>query len=297
MLASAVTAEADFDLEKAVMKNLKWIRPPTPGTDYKDMMDFFNTNPKEIDNRQIEAAKKAKAMAKQPLDDLVTPPKKDKKDKKQSRKKKDKKKQKKSNRYHEPSIPYGHHHRALTDAELLAYATPVYHSPFAATPLSAYTSQPVHPHEQYFYHHEAARQESPYHHSPLTHHPTLHNNSDSDSDSSSDSSSNSSSSDSHESEKRHKKKKKHHSKRAKKHQRRKIYLDDKEEVHSQSDDTEEHPEVVHHEDEHSYSATEHAVHETHFVPRHHEDYVHEVYHPHGAYGYYDMPVVHQPLHV
>ena len=64
LLASAVTAEADFDLEKAVMKNLKWIRPPTPGTDYKDMMDFFNTNPKEIDNRQIEEAKKAKALKK-----------------------------------------------------------------------------------------------------------------------------------------------------------------------------------------------------------------------------------------
>ena len=165
LLASAVTAEADFDLEKAVMKNLKWIRPPTPGTDYKDMMDFFNTNPKEIDNRQIEEAKKAKALKKQqPLEE--TQPK---KEKKQSRKKKDKK-QKKSNRYHEPSTYGRHHHyaaaavdpayphhRALTDAELLAYATPVYHSPFAATPLSAYTSQPIQPHEQYFYHHEAAR--------------------------------------------------------------------------------------------------------------------------------------------
>lgn len=57
MLAGATKAQADFDLEKAVMKNLKWIRPPTPGTDFNDMTDFFNTNPKEIDNRQIEAAK------------------------------------------------------------------------------------------------------------------------------------------------------------------------------------------------------------------------------------------------
>lgn len=51
MLAGATKAQADFDLEKAVMKNLKWIRPPTPGTDFNDMTDFFNTNPKEIDNR------------------------------------------------------------------------------------------------------------------------------------------------------------------------------------------------------------------------------------------------------
>ena len=39
-------AEADFDLEKAVMKNLKWIRPPTWEHMPEDIDAFFAEDPK-----------------------------------------------------------------------------------------------------------------------------------------------------------------------------------------------------------------------------------------------------------
>ena len=42
LLAGVVLAQSnDFDLERAVQKNLKWIRPPVFDEDFKDLESFF----------------------------------------------------------------------------------------------------------------------------------------------------------------------------------------------------------------------------------------------------------------
>lgn len=46
LLATVGCAEEMFDLERAVQKNLKWIRPPKWGNMPDDIDDFFNQSPK-----------------------------------------------------------------------------------------------------------------------------------------------------------------------------------------------------------------------------------------------------------
>ena len=46
LLAGVSMASIDFDLEKAIMKNLKWIRPPVWEHMPEDIDEFFNQNPK-----------------------------------------------------------------------------------------------------------------------------------------------------------------------------------------------------------------------------------------------------------
>ena len=47
LIASVASAEQDFDLEAAVMKNLKWIRPPTWEQMPEDMDAWFNKSPED----------------------------------------------------------------------------------------------------------------------------------------------------------------------------------------------------------------------------------------------------------
>mmetsp|Transcript_10194 Transcript_10194/g.13826 ORF Transcript_10194/g.13826 Transcript_10194/m.13826 type:complete len:106 (+) Transcript_10194:2-319(+) len=45
VLASAALAESDFNLERAVQKNLKWIRPPKFDESFHDIDSFFSERP------------------------------------------------------------------------------------------------------------------------------------------------------------------------------------------------------------------------------------------------------------
>ena len=47
LVAATACAQQDFDLERAVQKNLKWIRPPTWDAMPEDMDSFFKQSPSE----------------------------------------------------------------------------------------------------------------------------------------------------------------------------------------------------------------------------------------------------------
>ena len=56
-LSGVSCAESDFNLEKAVMKNLKWIRPPTWEKMPEDMDSFFAEDPHETPEFSLKTEK------------------------------------------------------------------------------------------------------------------------------------------------------------------------------------------------------------------------------------------------
>ena len=56
-LCGVCSAEADFNLEKAVIKNLKWIRPPSWEHMPEDMDSFFAEDPKDTKEFALKTEK------------------------------------------------------------------------------------------------------------------------------------------------------------------------------------------------------------------------------------------------
>ena len=56
-LSGVSSAHSDYDLEHAVMKNLKWIRPPTWEHMPDDMDSFFKEDPKETPEFALKTEK------------------------------------------------------------------------------------------------------------------------------------------------------------------------------------------------------------------------------------------------